>query len=524
MDPKYILLPVSFAAGMDLPAVAKKLYQLQALRDIPRHGVKRGDIGGYVSSKTTLSQEGDCWISSKAIVLSKREWDKKGQHSISGNAIVRGAYIIKNSRISDDVSVTGRQGYIKECRLAKNTQILGEVTLISSDFTDASLVRSDVPPGVKVFEGVHIKITNSSFTHANIAGCGTIKNASSDKVFDVKDEFTIHLRPNNRLFRNIKHSFKASGNTRMKNNHVIHAVMELSGNTSIEYSHIRADKFVMNGGNVDRCNFAGLIDIAGNVNLKTTSVSGRNIFRDNVKIANCRLRGSNKMLGDTILPSGSQIENEVIAIGEFTDVDFSVFKPSDVENRALETPDETIQRLNSSIIQAQKTIEAQISTTSIEPVAEVAKSNPYIRLIQSIEAEYEAYTTDIVKLIKYPAMGDTSVPETRKLVVALRAARRAINSGNMEGLEDVSADLENAFVDAENKAIILAASFMDEKQKNSLKRAGQALSIALDENATEHERRAGYKSGMKSLEGVLPVSEKAVFALKERIGLKEIEA
>jgi carbonic anhydrase/acetyltransferase-like protein (isoleucine patch superfamily) len=44
------------------PGVARKLYRIQALRDIPEHGVKKGDIGGYVSSKYTLSQEGSCWI------------------------------------------------------------------------------------------------------------------------------------------------------------------------------------------------------------------------------------------------------------------------------------------------------------------------------------------------------------------------------------------------------------------------------------------------------------------------------
>ena len=35
---------------------------IQALRDIPRHGVKKGDYGGVVENEHNLSQEGDCWI------------------------------------------------------------------------------------------------------------------------------------------------------------------------------------------------------------------------------------------------------------------------------------------------------------------------------------------------------------------------------------------------------------------------------------------------------------------------------
>ena len=46
-----------------------KAYQLQALRDIPEHNVKAGDLGGWVSSKKVLSHEGSCWIGPKAEAL-----------------------------------------------------------------------------------------------------------------------------------------------------------------------------------------------------------------------------------------------------------------------------------------------------------------------------------------------------------------------------------------------------------------------------------------------------------------------
>jgi carbonic anhydrase/acetyltransferase-like protein (isoleucine patch superfamily) len=46
-----------------------KTYQLQALRDIPEHGVKAGDLGGFVTQKNTLSHEGSCWIGPEAEAL-----------------------------------------------------------------------------------------------------------------------------------------------------------------------------------------------------------------------------------------------------------------------------------------------------------------------------------------------------------------------------------------------------------------------------------------------------------------------
>lgn len=59
-----------------------KVYRVKALVDIPEHNVKAGDLGGRVTSKFTLSQEGTCWIGSDAEVL--------GNVSVSENAFIGG--------------------------------------------------------------------------------------------------------------------------------------------------------------------------------------------------------------------------------------------------------------------------------------------------------------------------------------------------------------------------------------------------------------------------------------------------
>lgn len=47
------------------------VYRIKALRNIPERGVKKGDLGGYVSSADTLSHEGTCWIGPQARALGK---------------------------------------------------------------------------------------------------------------------------------------------------------------------------------------------------------------------------------------------------------------------------------------------------------------------------------------------------------------------------------------------------------------------------------------------------------------------
>ncbi|MFN7112919.1 MAG: hypothetical protein ACK4PK_01000 [Alphaproteobacteria bacterium] len=43
-----------------------QLFRIQALVDIPAHGVKAGDLGGYIERERCLSHRGDCWIGGEA--------------------------------------------------------------------------------------------------------------------------------------------------------------------------------------------------------------------------------------------------------------------------------------------------------------------------------------------------------------------------------------------------------------------------------------------------------------------------
>ena len=83
------------------------LYRIRALRDIPRYGVKAGDLGGWVESEKNLSQDGECWVGGSALVY--------GHAQVTGNALVDGdarvyenAWVGGSARVRGDAWIVGR--------------------------------------------------------------------------------------------------------------------------------------------------------------------------------------------------------------------------------------------------------------------------------------------------------------------------------------------------------------------------------------------------------------------------------
>lgn len=60
--------------------------QIRALQDIPLHGVKAGDLGGWIEEELNLSQSGACWIGTESYALRCA--------TVSGDAVVRGKSIV----------------------------------------------------------------------------------------------------------------------------------------------------------------------------------------------------------------------------------------------------------------------------------------------------------------------------------------------------------------------------------------------------------------------------------------------
>lgn len=91
------------------------LHRIRALRDIPAHGIKAGDLGGWIASEKNLSQEGDCWIGGDACVYIDAV--------VADNALVEdNSKIWGDARVVDNAHVHGLcnvGGYAIVCDCAR---------------------------------------------------------------------------------------------------------------------------------------------------------------------------------------------------------------------------------------------------------------------------------------------------------------------------------------------------------------------------------------------------------------------
>lgn len=101
------------------------LHRIRALRDIPRHGVKAGDLGGWIRDESSLSQDGDAWVGGDAIVT---DYCK-----VFGNALVTGNALLRyRSRVFGDAKVYD-SAQIHDCaRIFNNAEVFGNAQIQSA--------------------------------------------------------------------------------------------------------------------------------------------------------------------------------------------------------------------------------------------------------------------------------------------------------------------------------------------------------------------------------------------------------
>lgn len=439
---KYKLLPkekVTAPNGQTYEA-----HRIQALIDILLHGVKAGDIGGYVTDKKALSQKGSCWVGGDAFVKGLRNFSIIDDDAlVTDNAFVAG-FVVGASKVYGNAMVYNAD-IMGNCDISGNAQILkgslnGNIT---------------VNQNARFLDG---QICSTDRSQIIISGHAVWKSVNDFK------EYGIHTM--------LEEKVKISGRVTLDN-------VKIKGNCTIDTDVSLLD-----------VTFSGDNTITGNPQIKPeTKFSGRNVIG-----------------GSCIIPPQSHVHGVVMDSG--------------------------ILNYSSPGFSEQQSITGAVFLPSLPSpeIASTAYSNPsnetneYVALIEQIEAEYEAYTTDVVKLIKYPAMVDTSVPEVGDFVVKLRSAKRVVNTSNADRIKEVAEALEMAFVNAENKVQTLVASHLDENKKKALKTAEKMFKLACDDASPEPEKRLGYKAGMRSLEGVIVVSDKATENLKAKIGILELEA
>ena len=101
------------------------LHRIRALRDIPRIGVRKGDLGGWIEGEINLSQEDDCWVSDNAAVF---EFGHVADCAlVYENAQVYGNAVIHvNAEVSGNARVFGYANIHDNAWICGNAEIHGE--------------------------------------------------------------------------------------------------------------------------------------------------------------------------------------------------------------------------------------------------------------------------------------------------------------------------------------------------------------------------------------------------------------
>lgn len=150
----------------------KVLYRIQATHDLPRHGVKAGDLGGWVEGTHNLftgtpEQNFGPWIADEAIVTDKAivwghaliageaviavEANVSGYARVDGRARVAGyAIISRNAHVTDQARVLDHAQVTNDAIVYGDAFIAGSVTIMDNAMVGGSARLS---PGIHAITG-----------------------------------------------------------------------------------------------------------------------------------------------------------------------------------------------------------------------------------------------------------------------------------------------------------------------------------------------------------------------------------
>lgn len=153
-----------------------KFFQIQALRDIPLHGVKAGDLGGYVTSGKSLSQEDNSWVGGQAQVVGIVKIN--GDAYVGDSAHLMNCFSHQNLLVSDKVRITGNAKVhivINQdwSTPVNNMQIFDSVS-ISGNATIENV--KEISNNVKISGEAHLQCCENISGNAEISGKAKLYN------------------------------------------------------------------------------------------------------------------------------------------------------------------------------------------------------------------------------------------------------------------------------------------------------------------------------------------------------------
>lgn len=161
------------------------LYRIRAIRDIPEHGVEKGDLGGFVESYDNLSD--DAWVFDDAKVYGDAR--VSGYARVLNNAAVYGfARVFGNAVVCDDAQVFDHAKVYESARVCGNALVEGAAVVYGYAyvFDDAQVFGY-----AELFGAAKVGDRAQIFEYAQVLGdvtvCGNAQICGTALVRSIKD-------------------------------------------------------------------------------------------------------------------------------------------------------------------------------------------------------------------------------------------------------------------------------------------------------------------------------------------------
>ena len=468
-DRKYKLIREGFLSRWPVSHWGKKhlpVYRVKALRNIPKHGVNKGDLGGYVTNPLTLPHDDSSWIADEAQVF--------------GNVFLKDdAYISGKAKVTCDseksvIKIEGKVRIFEEAQILlkdspegnpKNTIISGEVLICGNAKIrnlGYAIGRNIIIGGSADLEEVESIQGSAQISGNALLGKGVEIIGAIDKKTAISG--SVALRAGSKVVNSV-----------------------LNGEFTLDTGAVLSDVWIDDRGivvNGEKVTYDAVTGLIPNAVIKVKNRSKR-------AITDADIKNLLKHLTDGVMDQ----EKALTAMEEYNKE--KVVLADTKRALALEQNPELSQ--NRAII------------------------DDAMLLLAEINDKNKAYETDIVKMIKYPVMVDKGYETTAEFHMALnRANRMSLNPAHPAFVDTVNA-AEKAFLTAESYALKIASTGYTEVENKKVSKAKDLLAIASDEASSENEKTVAFQQAFKQLEGVIAVPEIAVETFRVKIGLKEIE-
>lgn len=472
MNKKYKLLPKQLVrfngVTVNGKTVEQKMYRIKALRDIPSHNVKAGDLGGWVNRRNILSHEGDCWIGGDAKVFV--------QYNASNSSKVAGNALVTDNAILYGIGDTAIE--ISEDAIVEDTS-----KIFAAVYGIVSRIRGDA----RVSQNATVK--NAEVITGKVSGDALVVESS-----------------------NVTGDAHVSGKAKVYNSTISDSAMVMgnavvSNKAIISESSVVTDDAIVSGAQV-----RGASKVLGNANVKEKSLICENaVVTDRALICKDAV-----IAGESIIKDDAVVSEGAHVLGKSVISKYRIIGVYEKLTDFISTEDRAAISASPSM--------KELTETASPLESETSGIQDFCLRLEGLKKEISAYGNDIVKLLKFPIMSDLRDENTLDMMLALKNSSRIDPARSPKKFRKSVDLLERKFMKAESNALLISATAFSDDQRKKADKARDLFAIACNDVSSEQEKRSAFKQGFRQLEGVVVITDSAVENMRIKVGIPELEA